>query len=115
MKYLVALDQGTTSSRAIVFDQNGRTLASHAIEFRQYYPQPGWVEHDPDDILSTQVTALQKAVAMSGVDVADIAASGKPPCFGKRPPAAAYTTPLCGSAAAPHPMWKGCCGKAAAT
>ena len=47
MKYLVALDQGTTSSRAIVFDMNGRTLASHAIEFKQHYPQPGWVEHDP--------------------------------------------------------------------
>ena len=76
MKYLVALDQGTTSSRAIVFDQHGRTLASHAIEFKQHYPQPGWVEHDPDDILNTQVTALQKAVAMSGVDVADIAAIG---------------------------------------
>ena len=76
MKYLVALDQGTTSSRAIVFDQQGRTLAAHAIEFKQYYPQPGWVEHDPDDILNTQITALQKAVAMSGVDVADIAAIG---------------------------------------
>lgn len=73
---LVALDQGTTSSRAIVFDQNGRTLASHAIEFKQHYPQPGWVEHDPEDILNTQVEALQKAVKMSGVDVEDIAAIG---------------------------------------
>ena len=76
MKYLVALDQGTTSSRAIVFDQNGRTLAAHAIEFKQHYPQPGWVEHDPDDILNTQVAALQKAVEVSGVNVADIAAVG---------------------------------------
>ena len=42
---LVALDQGTTSSRAIVFDMHGTTLASHAIEFLQYYPEPGWVEH----------------------------------------------------------------------
>lgn len=73
---LVALDQGTTSSRAIVFDQNGRTLASHAIEFKQHYPQPGWVEHDPEDILNTQVEALQKAVKMSGVNVEDIAAIG---------------------------------------
>ncbi|MDD3334816.1 MAG: glycerol kinase GlpK [Eubacteriales bacterium] len=73
---LVALDQGTTSSRAIVFDQQGQTLASHAIEFKQHYPQPGWVEHDPEDILNTQVTALQKAVKMSGVDVRDIAAIG---------------------------------------
>lgn len=73
---LVALDQGTTSSRAIVFDMHGRTLASHAIEFKQHYPQPGWVEHDPDDILNTQVAALRKAVEMSGVDVQDIAAIG---------------------------------------
>lgn len=73
---LVALDQGTTSSRAIVFDQNGRTLASHAIEFKQHYPQPGWVEHDPEDILNTQVEALQKTVKMSGVNVEDIAAIG---------------------------------------
>ena len=76
MKYLVALDQGTTSSRAIVFDMNGRTLASHAIEFKQHYPQPGWVEHDPDDILNTQVESLRKAVELSGVDVCDIAAIG---------------------------------------
>ena len=76
MKYLVALDQGTTSSRAIVFDQNGQTLAAHAIEFPQHYPQPGWVEHDPEDILNTQVEALRKAVEMSKVDVRDIAAIG---------------------------------------
>jgi len=76
MKYLVALDQGTTSSRAIVFDMNGRTLASHAIEFKQHYPQPGWVEHDPEDILNSQVDSLRKAVELSGVDVCDIAAIG---------------------------------------
>ena len=73
---LVALDQGTTSSRAIVFDEAGRILASHAIEFKQHYPQPGWVEHDPEDILNTQITALQKAVELSGVEVQDIAAIG---------------------------------------
>ena len=76
MKYLIALDQGTTSSRAIVFDENGRTMASHAIEFKQHYPHPGWVEHDPDDILNTQVESLRKAVEMSKVDVRDIAAIG---------------------------------------
>ena len=73
---LVALDQGTTSSRAIVFDEAGRILAAHAIEFKQHYPQPGWVEHDPEDILNTQITALQKAVELSGVEVQDIAAIG---------------------------------------
>ncbi|HIQ63987.1 MAG TPA: glycerol kinase, partial [Candidatus Avichristensenella intestinipullorum] len=61
-KYLVALDQGTTSSRAIVFDVAGRVLSVHAIEFEQIYPQPGWVEHDPMDILSTQTEALRRAV-----------------------------------------------------
>ncbi len=76
MRVLVALDQGTTSSRAIVFDEHGRTLASHAIEFKQHYPQPGWVEHDPDDILDTQRRALQTAVAISKVDVGDIVAIG---------------------------------------
>ena len=76
MKYLIALDQGTTSSRAIVFDENGRTMASHAIEFKQHYPKPGWVEHDPDDILNTQVESLRKAVELSGVDICDIAAIG---------------------------------------
>ncbi|NCB05116.1 MAG: glycerol kinase, partial [Clostridia bacterium] len=75
-RILVALDQGTTSSRAVVFDQNGRSLASHAIEFKQHYPKPGWVEHDPEDILNTQTEALQKAVFLSGVNVSDIAAIG---------------------------------------
>lgn len=75
-KVLVALDQGTTSSRAVVFDLSGRMLAAHSVEFPQHYPQPGWVEHDPWDILSSQITALQRAVARSGVDVGDIAAIG---------------------------------------
>ncbi len=50
MTVFVALDQGTTSSRAVVFDQNGRTLASHANEPRQIYTKPGWVEHSPEEI-----------------------------------------------------------------
>ncbi len=75
-RILVALDQGTTSSRAIVFDEHGHILASHAIEFKQHYPKPGWVEHDPEDILNTQTTALQTAVKLSGVDPQQIAAIG---------------------------------------
>lgn len=74
--YLVALDQGTTSSRAIVFDTMGTILAVHAIEFEQIYPKPGWVEHDPMAILSSQIEALQKAVALSKVDPAKIVAIG---------------------------------------
>lgn len=73
---LIALDQGTTSSRAVVFDADGRVLATHAIEFRQHYPKPGWVEHDPEDILSSQTVALRAAVHLSGADVGEIAAIG---------------------------------------
>ena len=73
---LVALDQGTTSSRAVVFTAEGQVLASHAIEFKQFYPQPGWVEHVPEDILDSQTEALREAVRLSGADVQDIAAIG---------------------------------------
>ena len=73
---LVAMDQGTTSSRAVVFDTQGRVLAAQSVEFPQHFPHPGWVEHDPMDILNSQVQALRQAVAISGVNVADIAAVG---------------------------------------
>ncbi|MCL1964143.1 MAG: glycerol kinase GlpK [Firmicutes bacterium] len=75
-KYLVALDQGTTSSRAIVFDEEGAVIAQHAIEFEQIYDQPGWVEHDPMRILSTQIDALRRAVALAKINPPDIAAIG---------------------------------------
>ena len=76
MKYIIALDQGTTSSRAVIFDEQGRIAGSHGIEFRQIYPKPGWVEHDPSDILNSQITALKHAVESSGISVDDIAAIG---------------------------------------
>ncbi len=76
MKYIVALDQGTTSSRAVVFDEQANIVASRNIEFEQIYPHPGWVEHRPADILNSQIEALKDAVAKSGVDVRDIAAIG---------------------------------------
>lgn len=75
-KYLIALDQGTTSSRAVVFTADGHLVAAHAKEFPQHYPQPGWVEHDPADILASQTEALREAVRISGIDVAEIAAIG---------------------------------------
>ena len=75
-QYLVALDQGTTSSRAIVFDAKGTVLSVHAIEFEQLYPQPGWVEHDPMAILSTQVEALRRAVSLAKIRPEEIAAIG---------------------------------------
>ena len=73
---LIALDQGTTSSRAVVFDVQGRMLAAHSVEFPQIYPQPGWVEHDPHAILDSQIEALREAVRLSGVSVNEIAAIG---------------------------------------
>ena len=75
-KVLVALDQGTTSSRAVVFDLEGHILSQYAEEFPQIYPHPGWVEHDPNMILQTQTGALQKAVKRAQVEPEDIAAIG---------------------------------------
>ncbi|MDH4096577.1 MAG: FGGY family carbohydrate kinase, partial [Betaproteobacteria bacterium] len=76
MKYILALDQGTTSSRAIVFDERGTPVASAQREFRQVYPQPGWVEHDPREILATQREVARAALAQSGVALADLLAIG---------------------------------------
>ena len=76
MKYIVALDQGTTSSRAVVVDENGKVVAVHGIEFPQIYPQPGWVEHDPAQILSSQVESLKKAVEKAAIDPKDIVGIG---------------------------------------
>ena len=73
---LIALDQGTTSSRAVAFDTSGRMLASGSVEFPQIFPKPGWVEHDPRAILSSQIDALRQAVRVGGINVADIAAIG---------------------------------------
>ncbi len=76
MKYIVALDQGTTSSRAVVFDDQARIVAAHNIEFQQIYPHPGWVEHRPQDILDSQINSLKLAVQKAKVDPADILAIG---------------------------------------
>ena len=57
-KYIMALDQGTTSSRAIIFNKKGEIVAKAQNEFPQYYPQNGWVEHDPMEILFSQISAI---------------------------------------------------------
>ena len=75
-RYVVALDQGTTSSRAIVFDHDARIVAVSQREFTQYYPQPGWVEHDPMEIWATQSSTLTEALAKSGIHNDQIAAIG---------------------------------------
>ncbi|MHC1731488.1 MAG: glycerol kinase GlpK [Bacteroidales bacterium] len=76
MKYILALDQGTTSSRAIVFDSMGLPVASARKEFAQIFPAPGWVEHNPDVIWSTQAGVAVEALTRAGIDSSHIAAVG---------------------------------------
>jgi len=75
-EYIIALDQGTTSSRAILFDLKGNAVTKAQYPFRQIYPQPGWVEHDPMDILNTQLLCLGQCYEKSGLSPTDIAAIG---------------------------------------
>lgn len=74
--YVLALDQGTTSSRAIVFDKNGNIISVAQKEFTQIFPQPGWVEHDPEEIWSTQLGVAAEAVSKAGLSAENIHAIG---------------------------------------
>jgi glycerol kinase len=76
MKHILALDQGTTSSRAIVFAEDGSVRAQAQQEFRQIFPHPGWVEHDPHDIWASQLRVARRAIAQAGLKAADITALG---------------------------------------
>jgi glycerol kinase len=76
VRYVLALDQGTTSSRAIVFDEEGRAVASAQREFEQHYPRPGWVEHDPKEIVATQRETAREAVRKSKVPLKQLMAVG---------------------------------------
>jgi glycerol kinase len=76
MQYILALDQGTTSSRAIVFDRQGKVCALAQKEFRQIFPKPGWVEHDADEIWSSQAGVAAEAVISAGLSAKDIAGIG---------------------------------------
>ncbi len=76
MRYILALDQGTTSSRAIVFDHDGAIAGVAQQEFRQLFPAPGWVEHDPLEIWRTQLHCAQQALAAAGARASDVAAIG---------------------------------------
>ena len=76
MKYILSLDQGTTSSRAVLFDENAKIVSIAQREFTQYYPKESWVEHDPMEIWSSQYSVMTEAVAMSGIDPRDISALG---------------------------------------
>ena len=84
-KYIMALDQGTTSSRCILFDKQGKIMSMAQKEFTQIYPNPGWVEHNPMEIWSSQMAVAMEAMAMVG------ARTGIPAC--------PFITPLSGNAA----------------
>jgi glycerol kinase len=75
-RYVGAIDQGTTSTRFIVFDRVGATVASAQMEHRQIFPQPGWVEHDPAEIWRNTQAVIREALAMGGLDARDLAAVG---------------------------------------
>src|SRR3954454_21030465 len=76
--YLLAIDQGTTSTRAVLFDATGAIRHLAQQELRQIYPRPGWVEHDPEEIWSAVVATVLDAMANAGVGAKDIAGSGIP-------------------------------------
>jgi len=75
-KYIMALDQGTTGSRAIIFNHSGSIVSTASKEFKQIYPKPGWVEHDPMEIWSSQVEVAKDALDKAGLEAVDIAAIG---------------------------------------
>ena len=76
MSSFLALDQGTTSSRALIFDRFGKVLGSAQKEFEQHFPQPGWVEHDATEIWATQIKVAQDAIHNSGLELNEISAIG---------------------------------------
>jgi glycerol kinase len=75
-RYILSIDQGTTSCRAIVFDAEGTALGVGQKEFGQHFPQPGWVEHDPNEILTVQIQCISDAVRNAGIDADDIVSVG---------------------------------------
>ncbi len=76
MTYLLALDQGTSSSRSIVFNAKGHVVAHSQLELTQIYPQPGWVEHDPQEIWRTQLATARQALAKAGIQATEVRAVG---------------------------------------
>jgi len=76
MAYILSLDQGTTSSRAILFDHSGAIVAVAQQEFQQFYPKPGWVEHDPTEILTSQMSCAVQALVRAGIEAHDVTALG---------------------------------------
>src|SRR5262249_50824023 len=76
LSHVLAIDQGTTSTRAVVYDRTGRAVGSAQQELMQHYPRPGWVEHDPEEIWRTVAAVVPQALAAANVDPHDLAAVG---------------------------------------
>ena len=76
MTYILALDQGTSSSRSIVFDRQGQPVTMAQQELTQIYPRPGWVEHDAQEIWRTQLLTARQALAQAGLSARDVTAVG---------------------------------------
>jgi glycerol kinase len=76
LQYILALDQGTTSSRSMLFDKQGNIISTAQKEFKQIYPQPGWVEHDAEEIWSTQFGTMAEAVAKANISMKQVAGIG---------------------------------------
>ena len=103
-KYIVALDQGTTSSRAVVMDHDANIVSVSQREFEQIYPRPGWVEHDPMEIWASQsstlVEVLAKAISVpTRLPLSVLPTSVKPLSSGSAKPVSPFTMPSSGSAA----------------
>ena len=101
-KYVMALDAGTTSSRCILFDQQGHICSMAQKEFTQYFPHPGWVEHDANEIWQTQLNVARQAMTNIEAKYEDIAAIGisaRRRFSGTGRPGSRLVTPSCGSAA----------------
>ena len=101
MAYIMALDAGTTSNRCILFNQAGEMCSVAQKEFTQYFPKPGWVEHDANEIWTTQLGVALSAMNKIGATAADIAAIGI--TNQRETPASRSTTPSSGSAGGPAP------------
>ncbi len=76
MRYILSLDQGTTSSRALLFDHHGAVRSVAQREFKQIFPEPGWVEHDPEEIAASQIAVALEALAKINAQPSDVAAIG---------------------------------------
>ncbi|MDD4069378.1 MAG: FGGY family carbohydrate kinase, partial [Candidatus Izemoplasmatales bacterium] len=75
-KHILAIDQGTTSSRVVIFNQEGKIVSFHSKEFKQYFPKPGYVLHDPEEIWESVVFCLNKALSKAKITIDDIDAIG---------------------------------------